>query len=165
MELIQYLEKNGYNLDESSGNLGLFQKNFAIKNALYDLQEGLVAEGFYLEITPLKTTLLPLTHTGRQQLSSTGELNLRAFYGDWKNCEEATEESVSQLLQGFWERFISEDKRPEAFDVLGLEADAGDDEIKQRYRKLVAEHHPDKGGDSIRFMEIREAYEILKANF
>ena len=35
-------------------------------------------------------------------------------------------------------------------------------EIKQQYRQKIANVHPDKGGDAARFIEIREAYEILK---
>ncbi len=173
IQLIQYLEKAGFNLDAGADNdvekpssdFSLFQKNFAIKNALYELQQELVAEGFYLEITPLKTILLPLTETGQQQVASSGEANLRDFYGDWKNCEDATEESVQALLQSFWQRFFREDQRPEAFEVLGLPLDVSEEEIKQRYRKLAAEYHPDRGGDAVRFMEIREAYEVLKNTF
>lgn len=163
MEFIQYLEAKGLILHESSGNLGLFQKNFVIKNALYSLQEELVKEGFYLEISPIKTQLLPITAQGKQQLASTGENNLRRFYSDWDNCEGATEASVQGLLDSFWQRYCREDKRPQAYQVLGLDVSATAAEIKQRYRQLAAENHPDKGGDSSRFMEIREAYEVLKA--
>lgn len=51
--------------------------------------------------------------------------------------------------------------------VLGLEQGATDVEIKQRYRALARQYHPDKNKDLAkeeaekRFMEIQEAYETL----
>ena len=53
------------------------------------------------------------------------------------------------------------------YDVLGLQKNASDDDIKKAYRKLAMEHHPDmvKDGDKRaheeRFKEINEAYQIL----
>lgn len=46
--------------------------------------------------------------------------------------------------------------------VLGLpttETDAA--VIKATYRRLAAKHHPDKGGDAVRFVAVRKAYEQL----
>ena len=45
---------------------------------------------------------------------------------------------------------------------LGLEADASFSMIRKTYRKLAGRYHPDKGGDSEKFMQVREAYEILR---
>ena len=36
--------------------------------------------------------------------------------------------------------------------------------IKQNYKNLMLESHPDKGGDSDKFELIREAYELMKDN-
>src|SRR3989344_2295842 len=53
------------------------------------------------------------------------------------------------------------------YDVLGVSKNATDDQIKQAYRKLAREHHPDmvKDGDKTaaeaRFKEINEAYQVL----
>jgi len=51
------------------------------------------------------------------------------------------------------------------YEVLGLNRDAGDDEIKKAYRKLAMKHHPDRNPDSKeaeeKFKEAKEAYEIL----
>lgn len=47
------------------------------------------------------------------------------------------------------------------YDVLGISKGASQDEIKRAYRKLAGEHHPDRGGDSERFKEINEAYQVL----
>jgi molecular chaperone DnaJ len=52
------------------------------------------------------------------------------------------------------------------YDVLGLERSADDREIKNAYRKLAKENHPDcNPGDTeaeTRFKEVSEAYEALK---
>lgn len=47
------------------------------------------------------------------------------------------------------------------YDILGVEKNASADDIKKAYRKKALEHHPDRGGDEIKFKEAAEAYEIL----
>ena len=51
------------------------------------------------------------------------------------------------------------------YDVLGVNRNVGEDEIKKVYRKLAMEHHPDRNLDNPkseeRFKEAKEAYEIL----
>lgn len=47
------------------------------------------------------------------------------------------------------------------YNILGLSRTASPEEIKKAYRKLVMEHHPDKGGDVVKFQEISEAHDVL----
>ena len=49
------------------------------------------------------------------------------------------------------------------YDVLGVAADAGADEIKRAYRQLARRYHPDISGDErgAAFLELARAYEIL----
>jgi DnaJ family protein A protein 2 len=48
------------------------------------------------------------------------------------------------------------------YKILGLNRNtATQEDIKKSYRKLVLEHHPDKGGDPDKFRQIQEAYEVL----
>lgn len=48
------------------------------------------------------------------------------------------------------------------YQILGVSRNASQEEIKQAFRKLAHQYHPDKqGGDSEKFKEINEAYQIL----
>lgn len=48
------------------------------------------------------------------------------------------------------------------YDILGVNKNASQDEIKKAYRKLAHKHHPDKpNGDEDKFKEVNEAYQIL----
>ena len=44
------------------------------------------------------------------------------------------------------------------YDILGVNKDASQDEIKKNFRKLSLKHHPDRGGDAEKFKELGEAY-------
>lgn len=44
---------------------------------------------------------------------------------------------------------------------LGVEKNASADDIKNAFRRLAFEHHPDKGGKTEKFKEINEAYQVL----
>ncbi|MCL4449079.1 MAG: DnaJ domain-containing protein [Actinobacteria bacterium] len=47
------------------------------------------------------------------------------------------------------------------YEVLGVGADATQEEIHRAYKKLAQQVHPDKGGTNALFRTIREAYETL----
>lgn len=48
------------------------------------------------------------------------------------------------------------------YNILGVDKNASDDEIKKAYRKLAHKYHPDKsGGDAEKFKEINAAYQVL----
>ena len=49
----------------------------------------------------------------------------------------------------------------EHYSTLGVERNATPDEIKQAFRKLAREHHPDRGGDEAKFKQLNEAYSVL----
>ena len=47
------------------------------------------------------------------------------------------------------------------YQILGVDKNASQDDIKKAYRKLASKHHPDKGGDHTKFQEIQAAYSTL----
>jgi molecular chaperone DnaJ len=55
--------------------------------------------------------------------------------------------------------------KKDLYEVLGVNRDASDDEIKKAYKKLAMKHHPDRNPDNPKaeamFKEAKEAYEIL----
>ncbi|GAB6106561.1 DnaJ domain-containing protein [Fusibacter bizertensis] len=57
---------------------------------------------------------------------------------------------------------ISNLSDPKILSVLGLLQGATLAEVKERFRALAHEHHPDKGGDPEVFMKLLEAYEKIK---
>ena len=53
--------------------------------------------------------------------------------------------------------------RAAALAVLGLDAGATAEAIKQAHRRLVKQHHPDMGGSAEAFRRVNEAYQRLTA--
>jgi hypothetical protein len=46
-------------------------------------------------------------------------------------------------------------------ELLDLPAYVGFDEVKKRFRELAMRHHPDRGGDTEKFIELMDIYEQL----
>ena len=135
-------------------------------NALYNLQQDLFDDGYFLNITALDITIEPLGESADQQsIVDAAEHKIRDYYLDWRHFDNTSEDEINELLSNFWQMYSAPDKQRDALATLDLNSDASWDNVKRVYRRLVAEHHPDKGGNDARFIEIREAYEVLKCYY
>lgn len=67
-------------------------------------------------------------------------------------CKQLIEEATGKQDYG----------HKEALEVLGLDPGASDDEIRQAYRSLVTEVHPDQGGSLEEFRKVQKAYKSLQ---
>ena len=52
----------------------------------------------------------------------------------------------------------------ESITILHIKHGASKDEIKKAFVKLAHIHHPDKGGDAKKFIEVKSAYDFLMVN-
>lgn len=148
---------------ESDSQLSIFRINFLVMNALFYLQRKLAEEGYGLEISSLMVRMYPISGTASSQaLGSSANARLSDYYLDWKNLEETSETDITVMLDAFWERYWNFEKADEALEVLDLDReDADETRIRQAFRRLASVHHPDKGGEAVEFLKIREAYESL----
>lgn len=162
---MRQIEVNGATVDvvAASYQLTLFKKHFMVMNALYSLQAELAIEGVYLQISALSIALnSAMNESADTGLTDHVNVKLSEYYLDWCNYDETGEDEVQRLLAGFWLRYTATDKRQLALQSLGLEAKADWSMIRDAYRRLAMQHHPDKGGDKHKFIEVREAYEVLR---
>ncbi|XP_077247012.1 uncharacterized protein LOC143886780 isoform X2 [Tasmannia lanceolata] len=47
------------------------------------------------------------------------------------------------------------------YEILGVDKDCSQDEVRVAYKKAALKYHPDKGGDPEQFKKLHEAYEVL----
>jgi hypothetical protein len=142
----------------------IFQKNFFVMNALYQIQGDLQAEGFLLTIFPLEICLIPHC-IGSENTLTTRDIDLASYYLDWSNLNNITVEEVETLFSSFWQRYSAVDKVDAALTTLGLVRGVDWFEIRQAYQKKIVISHPDKGGCADDFIETRAAYEILRFSY
>lgn len=147
-----------------AAELALFQKHFLVMNALYQLQASLwQEEQLWLSISPLAIELQVVEHDAQGSEMQIGDDDkLRDYYLDWCEFERTGGDEVRALLDGFWRRFHAVDKLQAAFALLELDVTADWAGVQLQYRRLARASHPDRGGDTQRFLEVRAAYELLR---
>lgn len=162
-ELLAELRRQGAipTLSEDE-QLQLFRVNFLIMNALYQLQEELYEEGWWLVISTLDIRLEARAGKSTDEKAMAHNHSLRDYYCDWQVFWQTDRKEVEALLNRFWQGLNGEENRREALALFGLAADATRETIRQRWRVLALRHHPDRGGDAEAFMRIRWAWECLR---
>ncbi len=117
------------------------------------------------------------TYAG-QKLSQLSKLNLINLLRELKTKDEQS----AQLLETYMDRVLDEDWRidenlsngdsskhnrsgimsmEEAYNVLGLERNCNETEIRDAHRKLLLKIHPDQGGSDYLASKINQAKEVL----
>ena len=142
----------------------IFQKNFFVMNALYQIQHDIQAEGGSLTILPLEICMIP-NRAGAKESLTTRDTDLARYYLDWSNLNNITVEEVETLFASFWQRYRTVDKIDAALTTLGVDKNMSWFEIRKAYQKKIIISHPDKGGRADDFIETRAAYETLRFSY
>jgi len=162
-ELIRTLDSAGephFGTDCLRNNLSLFQIHFFLFHNLYQLHEQLWHnDKTHLDINPLCIQLLPGKDNPAPALSAHNPL--RDYYLDIDNLNNTDANDVERLLGKFWQRFADNDDRRNALAELKLDDPVDWATIKTRHRRLVMQHHPDRGGDKQRLQAINAAMDVL----
>ncbi len=172
-DLIKRLSKSPYAIfaeDALKEKLDLFQTHFILFHALYGLrEEWRRVHGEWLEISPLKIALgqnnVPENRTPGPKSAANLPLPvdpIADYYGDLGNLFNTGEKQVEQLLNQFWQQYLHPQQKLSALKTLECASNDQASKIKAQYRKLVMQHHPDRQGDKDSFLDIQEAYEVLK---
>ena len=85
------------------------------------------------------------------------------YHSDWSDDYEEFGSESSEDDEAF-RKAAKEASLPNYYEIFGLEKSATQDEIKQKFRKLAKELHPDKKKDKDaenKMTEINKAHEIL----
>ncbi len=160
MEALDQRCVEGFGQAAFADQLSMFQSHFILFHCLYVLRDRLHLSGqagldihcLSIQLTPYKeiSAGLPQRHDP-----------LHDYYLNLKNLDKTDAQEVERLMNSFWQRFVAMDDRQLALDQLGLADPVEYGDIKSRYRRLVMEHHPDRGGDHERLQLINEAMRTL----
>ncbi len=167
-EIIQYLQKKGrLNKNCLSDSLSLFRTHFLIFNALYRLQlNTFIHRKYQLTISSLEilTTDYHVTESAARSNDRHMQQHdpLALFYLDTRHLFNTNEADIEHLLNHFWQHYFNDSQKQTALDTLGLEEPVDFKSIKQQYRRLAMQHHPDRGGDADTLIEIHQAMQCLQ---
>ncbi|MCF6255015.1 MAG: molecular chaperone DnaJ [Gammaproteobacteria bacterium] len=165
-ELIRTLDSVGephFDANCLRDSLSLFQTHFFLFHNLYQLHDQLWRnDDIYLEIGPLRIQLLSGNTASYPTVSAHNPL--RDYYLNIDNLNNTDANDVELLLGKFWQRFVRNDERHNALEELGLNDPVDWTTIKTRHRRLVIEHHPDRGGNKQRLQAINAAMDVLTRN-
>lgn len=139
--------------------LVLFRSHFLLRHALYRLRDHCLEQASAsVEMDALEIRLGPYRKGGA---GIAAHDPLRAYYDDLTHLDTTDRDAVETLLAQFWERLAANERRHSALAVLELQDPVDQSAVTRQYRRLAQRHHPDRGGDPLRFHSIRKAYETL----
>jgi hypothetical protein len=146
----------------------LYPVHFLLFHVLYRLRDQLAPGGESLLISPLRLAIAT-----QQTIAGNGlpdeQDKLRAFYLDLSQYH-LPEATIHQMMDDFWRGHCR--ARPDLTAVSDAAATLGFTvlpehfpPIKQRFRKLVMQAHPDRGGNTEAVQKLNEAFSVLKAHY
>lgn len=141
--------------------LTLFQVHFLLFHQLYRLSDTLLEEGLQIRINALSIGLEPrLPGKAGLQLNDP----LRVYYLDWSQWLATNADDVERLLGDFFRGrgSVPAQSHQAALEHFSLREPVSLPQIKRRYRQLLSEHHPDRGGDTATAQAINESFLILQ---
>jgi DnaJ-domain-containing protein 1 len=163
-ELIRWLqapEQGIFREDALSDSMTLFRANFIVMHALYRLRDRWLTAGRgYLQISALDIGLVPLSSGGGTELPDQHDA-LAEYYLNLNNLD-TDQASVDALLNDFWQRMVIPEHYDDDLAVLELTPPVDRSTLRQQYRRLANQHHPDKGGDAEAFRKVSSAYQRLR---
>lgn len=178
-DLIKTLQQPPYQLFDGkvfADELSLFQTHFVVHNALYRLRDCGLAENEYdIDTLTTELRLIKLDQSANTELSEQIRpeiIKLREYYLDWQNFNNTDQSDVQSLLSDFWQRYtnlstqqqsqLQQQQTEQALVELGFSDVPSKAQLKQRYKKLSSQYHPDKGGNNQAFIQLQQAYQIIK---
>ena len=142
-----------------TSHLNMFRAHFVLFNALYQLRDQLWQDEIaQLDITSIMITLGPY-QPGENDLMHHD--SLRDYYLNLENLELTSAQDVDDLLNAFWIKFNAQTERRQALEILELTEAVDIQTIKDQYRRLAMQHHPDRGGDKQTLQKINAAKDFL----
>jgi len=146
--------------------MGIFNDNFLLMNGLYQLQQhGLEQQIFSLDIGSLWIELMPFKKAQETKLKQGASAIMSEYYLNWNNFTTTTPEQVVGYLKQFWSFYQGSEHIDDALSCLGCEKHDDWQQIKQQYKKLSLQHHPDRDGSHQEFQQIQQAYQQLKVHY
>lgn len=150
--------------------LMMFQTHFVLFHCLYQLRNKWREQKIgQLDIGLTHITLLPILESAANIQT---EDPLANYYLDWSNLSSTNENDVEALLDSFWQKMAGADLHASISGAelnracITMKIDSLKDmnlsELKQQYRKLQHENHPDKGGRIDVSQSILQAYTQLR---
>jgi hypothetical protein len=147
----------------------LFSAHFLCMHALYHLKNhysyGLKGKRFTLNIQSIRVERVELyddVNMSEEAHCSIEKIDpLESYYLNSEHYFETQADEIDDMIKSFWQKYIAQDNRKEALEVLNLPKNADTKMIKARYLQLVQKHHPDKGGCAEMFIKISDAKAIL----
>lgn len=147
--------------------LSLFRSHFLVFNALYRLKiKAHIEKRYSLDISPLEIKVTPTQadsdHHSSYEKGMIAFDPVGLFYLDLKHVTQTQEADVNKLLDHFWLHYFNDEQKLNALNTLGLSDPVDFKQIKQQYRRLAMQHHPDRGGDGDILIEIHQAMQCLQ---